>query len=121
MNAFESIQIETMAAALVNFPVALAEFRAVVKKARRVKIMYFDFAYGVTPALFVLYTTKDDEYLERIRLERSADGWLLNGYFTKDCRVEFARFKRGSNEEKKRAFIAFWLKKTCEFYECMYN
>lgn len=70
MNADESIQIETMKAALVNFADAAAEFHRVTEKATRIKQMYFDYAYGVTPALFVVYQTQEDEFLERIRLVR---------------------------------------------------
>ncbi len=68
MNANESIKIEAITETLVNFPEASAEFRAVLEKAIQVKLIYFGFAYGVTPALFVLYQTEEDEYLERIRL-----------------------------------------------------
>ena len=32
--------------------------------------IYFEYAYGVTPALFVLYQKDGDEFLERIRLEK---------------------------------------------------
>ncbi len=66
----KSIETKTILKSLINFPDAQKEFKKVLKKAVSIKLIYFDFAYGVTPALFVVYATKEDEFLERIRLVR---------------------------------------------------
>lgn len=51
---------------LVNWPDAQKE----IESLPGIYGMYYDLAFGVTPAIFVLYRTEDDQLLRRVRLER---------------------------------------------------
>lgn len=51
----------------VNYPAAKRE---IAKINGDIYDAYYELAYGVTPALFILWRTDDDEFLTRVRLKK---------------------------------------------------
>jgi hypothetical protein len=54
------------------YPDAKKEIEEIQRK-YEITLIYYSLAYGVTPALFVLYKKDGDEFLERVRLIEKKD------------------------------------------------
>jgi hypothetical protein len=70
IDEINSERIQTVLEILINYPNAKQTFLEIADKAVSIERIYYDLAYGTTPALFVIYKTVDDEYLERIRFKK---------------------------------------------------